>query len=162
MTVVPHSRGEWWEAMAGALRQAQQQGADRQIEVQFFAAVLAVLNGQRPELPDEHPYAEAVAAIRDGMAAGGPQVGLPFDAQLIPRTIAALLGGPQDRMAHAQYLAAQATHTRDEDLRALINTIHTALFGGDLHELGQDLRGIYRQAWQAIVAEVERSSPHHQ
>ena len=58
-------------------------------------------------------------------------------------------------MAHAQNLAIQAAQTTDEDFKALINTIQTALFGGDLSQLGQDLSGIYRQAWEAIRVGVE-------
>jgi hypothetical protein len=77
---------------------------------------------------------------------------LPFDAQLIPRTVAALLGSPQDRMALAQHLSRQAA--ADEELQALLTTIQTALFGGELSQLGQDLRGVYRQAWEAIVQRV--------
>ena len=46
---------------------------------------------------------------------------------------------------------------RPEDcaMKALINTIQTALFGGDLSQLGQDLSGVYRQAWETIRVGVE-------
>ena len=47
---------------------------------------------------------------------------LPFDAKLIPRSIEALLGGPQERMQHMQYLAAQGSQATDEGLKALINS----------------------------------------
>lgn len=51
--------------MVGALQRAQQQGTDWQIEVEFFAAVLAILDGQTPELPEDQPYApELVNAIQ--------------------------------------------------------------------------------------------------
>jgi hypothetical protein len=83
------------------------------------------------------------------------QEALPFDAELIPRSIAALLGGPQEKMAHAQYLVTLSASTTDEDLKALLNTIQLALFGSDLSPLGQNLSGVYRQAWQAIVVGVE-------
>jgi tetratricopeptide (TPR) repeat protein len=78
-----------------------------------------------------------------------------FDAELIPRSIGALLGGPQQKMAHVQYLTEQAAQTTDEELKVLINTIQLALFGSDLSQLGQNLSGAYKQAWEAIVLGVE-------
>ncbi|MFL5658568.1 MAG: tetratricopeptide repeat protein [Ktedonobacteraceae bacterium] len=69
--------------------------------------------------------------------------------------LAALLGGPQEKMEHMQYLAAIANESTDEDLKALINTIQLALFSKDLSQFGRDLKGVYRQAWEAIVATVE-------
>ena len=58
-------------------------------------------------------------------------------------------------MEHAQYLALLATQTTDEDLKALITVIQLALFSKDLSQLGRDLKGIYQQAWEAIVVGVE-------
>jgi tetratricopeptide (TPR) repeat protein len=157
MTVVQDRRAEWREAIAGALQEAQQQRADWQFERDFFTAILAILNGQAPALPEDHPYAQAVEAILAGIAA--PQEDepddLPFDAELIPRSIGALLGGPQKKMAHVQYLTEQAARATDEGLKAFINTIQLALFGSDLSRLGQNLSGIYKQAWEAIVLGVK-------
>jgi hypothetical protein len=82
-------------------------------------------------------------------------VALPFDAELVPRSITALLGGPQEKMTHVQFLTTLAARTTDEELKALINTIQLALFGSDLAQLGQDLKGVYRQTWEDIVAGVE-------
>src|SRR6185312_14109795 len=48
---------------------------------------------------------------------------LSFDPELIPRSIAALLGGPQEKMAHAQYLMALANETTDEELKSLIQVL---------------------------------------
>ena len=80
---------------------------------------------------------------------------LPFDAELIPRSIAALLGGPQEKMAHVQYLTAMSAQTTDEGLKALLQVIQLGLFGSDLSQLGQNLSGVYREAWEAIVMGVE-------
>jgi tetratricopeptide (TPR) repeat protein len=80
---------------------------------------------------------------------------LPFDADLIPSSIAALLGGPQKKMEHVQYLSTLASQTTDEDLKALITEIQLALFSKDISQLGRDLKGIYQQAWEAIVVGVE-------
>jgi tetratricopeptide (TPR) repeat protein len=80
---------------------------------------------------------------------------LPFDTELITRSIAALLGSPQEKMSHMQYLATQANETTDEDLKALLATIQLALFSQDLSQHGRDLKGVYREAWEAIVTSVE-------
>jgi hypothetical protein len=162
MTTVQESRSEWREAMANSLQQAQQEGADWQIEVEFFSAVLAILDGEVPALPGDHPYAPALATIQEGIAAGGleeddaPQDDeLPFDAELIPRSIVALSGGPQEKMVHVQYLNTMEGQTTDEELKALIQVIQLGLFGSDLSQLGKNLSGVYREAWEAIVMGVE-------
>src|SRR5581483_8335086 len=77
---------------------------------------------------------------------------LPFDPELISRSRAALRGGLGEKMAHAQYLSTLATQTTDEGTKQLINAIQQALFGGDLSHLGEPLSGVYRQAWEAIIA----------
>jgi len=225
MTTVQDWRAGWREVIAKALQDAKQRGADWQIEIDFFSAVLGILDGGAPTLPADHPYDQAIATIQAGIASGGPQVievseevmqavqdfvnagnwdatrqvvealqallfqpevetileqnieqaratgqeeaatfeqlavaagePLPFDAQLAPRSIEALLGGPQEKMEHAQYLAALSAQTTNEELKALINTIQLALFGSDPSQLGQNLQGAYRQAWEDIVAGVE-------
>ncbi len=80
---------------------------------------------------------------------------LPFDAELIPRSIAALLGTPQEKLAHVHYLATLGAQASDEQLKALMQTIQMALLGGDLAQPGQELEGVYLQAWRSIVSSVE-------
>src|SRR5439155_26899434 len=86
----------------------------------------------------EHHLAVLRACKQRGIAetferlAATPEDALPFEAELIPRSIAALLGGPQEKMAHAQYLVTLSASTTDEELKALLNTIQLALFGSDL------------------------------
>jgi hypothetical protein len=96
-----------------------------------------------------------LALLRECKTIGIGEDSLPFDAELIPRSIAALLGGPQKKMEHAQYLAMVAAQTTDVDLKALITVIQLALFSKDLSQLGRDLKGIYQHAWEAIVVGVE-------
>jgi hypothetical protein len=81
---------------------------------------------------------------------------LPFDPEIITHSIAALRGGPQEKMTHAQYLTSLAGQSDDAQLQALVKTIQTALFGGNLHSLGSDLAGVYAQAWAAIVAGIQQ------
>ena len=38
----------------------------------------------------------------------------------------------------------------------LITTILLALFSSDLSQLGQNLSGVYQQAWEIIVAAVKK------
>ena len=162
MTMVPDQRAQWREVIVKALQDAQQRGTDWQIEVEFFTAVLTILDGKAAALPGGHPYAPALAQIQEGIAAGGleddvtPQGNdLPVDVELIPRSIAALLGGPQEKMAQVQYLTAMSAQTTDEGLKGLLQVIQLGLFGSDLSLLGESLSGVYRRAWEAIVVGVE-------
>ena len=52
----------------------------------------------------------------------------PFDAELIPRSIAAVLGDPQLKMEHMHYLSKLVSQTSDEELKPLITVIQLALF----------------------------------
>jgi tetratricopeptide (TPR) repeat protein len=162
MTTMQERRAELREAMENALQQVQQEGADWQIEIEFFSAVVALLDGRPPALPGDHPYAPALAKIQEGIAEGGvedddtPQDDdLPFDAELISLSIAALSGGPQEKMAHIQYLTAMDAQTTDEGLKELLQVIQLGLFGSDLSQLGENLSGVYLEAWEAIVVGVE-------
>jgi tetratricopeptide (TPR) repeat protein len=79
---------------------------------------------------------------------------LPFHAELVPKSIKALHGGPQEKMEHVHYLATLAAETTDKQLKALINVIQLALFGSDRSQLGLDLEGVYRQTWDTILAGI--------
>jgi tetratricopeptide (TPR) repeat protein len=68
MTTLSEHRSEWRETVTDQLQRAQQQGPGWQIEGEFFTAILAVLAGQPPTLPPDHPYASAIAAIQEGIA----------------------------------------------------------------------------------------------
>ena len=83
------------------------------------------------------------------------KVAPPFDAELIVRSQAALHEGAAEKMAHMQYLNALLAQTTDEGTKKLIEAIQFALLGGDLSQLGQNLDGIYGQAWEAIVVEED-------
>ncbi len=99
-----------------------------------------------------------VDSIQVGIATDGQDEkkdALSINVELIPRSIAALLGSPQKKMDHAQYLSMLAAQTTDEDLKALINVIQLALFSTDLSQLGRDLKGVYRQEWETIAATVK-------
>lgn len=53
-----------------------------------------------------------------------------------------------------QYLTAFVSQTMDEELKALVETIQVALFGGDMAQLGTNLNDASRQVWEAIVAGI--------
>jgi tetratricopeptide (TPR) repeat protein len=75
----------------------------------------------------------------------------PFDPEIIPSSIRALLGSPQEKEAHRQYLENMALQTTEEGTKALIRAIQMALSGCPLEVPGQYLGDIYLQAWEAIV-----------
>jgi hypothetical protein len=125
------------------ITQARASGEQRNIEI--LEAYLTLLrmckaNGIGPT------FEELVAQEDD----------LPFDPELIPRSITAFSSGPEEKTALVQYLAAQAAQSTDKELKELINTIQLALLGGDYSQLGQNLSGIYQQAWKSIMNGVEK------
>jgi hypothetical protein len=48
-----------------------------------------------------------------------------------------------------------ATQTTDDRTKKLIEAIQLALVGSDFSQAGQDLDGVYRQAWEAIIREKD-------
>jgi len=130
--------------IAQASNQGKQQWAER---LQLHLAVLRACKQQ------------GIAATFDDIAQMQQQGDLPFDPEIIPRSIAALRGGPSEKMSHAQHLVALVGQSNDPQFHALVTTIQHALFGGNLHSLGSDLEGVYAQAWAAIVASVQQGDP---
>jgi tetratricopeptide (TPR) repeat protein len=69
VTVAPESQPAWHEQITTIRQNVQQQGPDWQIEVEFFTALLDLLEERVPTLPSTHPYAQAIAAIQQGCVA---------------------------------------------------------------------------------------------
>ncbi|MGB8343707.1 MAG: CHAT domain-containing protein [Ktedonobacteraceae bacterium] len=169
MTTVPERRTEWHGAIAHMLADAQQRGADWQIEVEFFTAILAILDGQPLSFAVDHPYAPAIAAIQNGIAKGGlePENEHGEDgseemqalAAFVQACVAALRStSPQVKMTFIQQLIPLQTDAPDE-MKALFQTIQLALVGGDLARLGDPLTGLARQLWEMIVAGALQNDP---
>src|SRR5207248_1516897 len=74
MTDMPEKREEWREAMSGGLQRAQ--GNNQVEDAEFFTAILAMLDGQSPSLPEGHPYTDEINSIKAGIAAGGQGEGI--------------------------------------------------------------------------------------
>jgi tetratricopeptide (TPR) repeat protein len=175
MTTVPERRAEWREAVQQARENAESRGTDWQIEVEFFTAILAILDGQAPSLPADHPYAAAIAAIQNGIANGEPAAdeddegdapeGVQALAAFVQACVAALQSNdPQVKMAFMQQLVTLQADAPDEEMKALFQAIQLAFFGGDLAHLSDKLTGFARQIWEWIVAGVQQndSSVHAQ
>jgi len=170
ITILPERQTEWREAITLALQDAKSHGADWQIEVEFFTAILAILDGQPPSLPADHPYAAAIAAILDGIATGGPAPD-DGDGDDVPEEVQALAAfvqacaaalrstNPQEKMAFMQQLVALQADMPDDEMQALFQAMQLALFGGDLAHLGDNLTGLARQVWEMIVAGVPPDEP---
>jgi hypothetical protein len=171
MTTIQERHAEWHKTMTGVLQDAQERGADWQIEVDFYTAVLALLDGQTPSLPDDHPYAGALAQIQSGIAAGGVQDDgdseddeHPVDAEqsmtrlfeAIGSNTLAVLGPAPEKLpewrAMVLQLKEQATQANDVQLIALLDAVVGLLdAGGNASGLGADLTGYYAQVWQGLV-----------
>ena len=79
----------------------------------------------------------------------------PFDTDIIAQSIAALVSSPQEKLKQMQALTALVTQTTDPEFQALITTIQLAFLGSDFSQLGSNLHGVYREAWEHIVRSVE-------
>lgn len=77
MTIAQDKRAEWYAAMEGARRHAEEQGPQWFAEVEFFTAVMAILDGRKPKLPDDHLYAGTVQEILDNVGSGGAGLAQP-------------------------------------------------------------------------------------
>ncbi len=167
MTAMPERRAQWRETIAGALANAEQRGTDWHIEVEFFTAVLAMLDGQSPSLPADHPYAAPIAAMLDGIAKGGQPRNsedvVPEEVQAVAAFVEASAAAlrsvnPQEKMAFMQQLAALQAQIADDEMKALFQVIQLALLGGDLAHLGDTLTGFARQVWKLIGAGVKQDN----
>ncbi len=126
------------------IQQAKEENNER--AVQMLELHLAILRASK---------SEGIASVFARLQAQSTNTqDLPFDADLIQQSVAALLGNAQERMQYGQYLAELGA-AADEQLKSLLHAIQLALFGGDLSHLGQDLQGVYRRGWEAIVFGVE-------
>jgi hypothetical protein len=135
---------------------AKQQGNEQGVRnAQLHLGLLRVCRAQGIDAAFAALEASQNAASDD---AESDEPALPFDADLIPATIRALLGSPQDKMTHAGAVAARLAAASDPDLKAFLNAIQMALFGGDLTALGANLSGVYRTAWDTIAQTVEAGS----
>jgi tetratricopeptide (TPR) repeat protein len=62
-TGVPEKLAEWRGQLSAARADWSARGADWAIEVAFADALLAILDGQRPALPPDNPYADVVRQV---------------------------------------------------------------------------------------------------
>ncbi|MCC7576009.1 MAG: hypothetical protein KK926_04125 [Methanomethylovorans sp.] len=71
MTVVSEKRAEWRKTLTGILQKAQELEENQDIE--FFTALLAILDGEPPTLPLESPYTDALDVVKAGIVAESPE-----------------------------------------------------------------------------------------
>ena len=127
--------------------QARQAGNNDAVE--YLETHLRLLQACR-----EWGIAAAFAPLENRQA-----VDLPCDPELVRRTITALRGTPQERMACVAYLREQLAQAEEAGLKALIQTMQTAMFGVELEDLGQELDGAYQATWLGIVHAARAEAP---
>ncbi|MCL4252681.1 MAG: tetratricopeptide repeat protein [Anaerolineae bacterium] len=67
MKHVPDQLADWRDQLDGAKSRMAGMGDDWQNEVQFVDALLAVLRGEKPSLPESHPYHEPVRQLLEAL-----------------------------------------------------------------------------------------------
>ncbi len=164
MTTMQKHRAEWHKTLTETLQDVRRQGVDRQIDVDLYIAVLALLDGQIPSLPDDHFYTDALTRIQAGIAAAGVQDDELFptaeSSERLGETIVsntlAVLGSRRERLSEWRMalldLKEQIAQADEQQLVALLDAIVDLLdAGGNPAGLGADLAGDYAQVWQALV-----------
>ncbi len=107
MTFAADQRQGWLSNMQAALQQAQQNNASA--EAALFQAIIALLQGETPTLPDDSPYAAAWAKIQQQIASGGPSSNGsasrldPQELDVVVNNTAAVLTVATER--HAEWLS---------------------------------------------------------
>jgi hypothetical protein len=71
MTSVPEKRGEWRTALRANYNQAKQLGF--QAEIEFFSALMGLLDDMPPSVPAESPYAKVIVAIQNALSGKEPE-----------------------------------------------------------------------------------------
>jgi hypothetical protein len=71
MTSVPEKRGEWRAALSANYNQAKQFGF--QAEIEFFSALMGLLDDVPPSVPAESPYARVIDAIQGALSGKAPE-----------------------------------------------------------------------------------------
>ncbi len=71
MTSVPEKRGEWRAALSANYNQAKQFGF--QAEIEFFSALMGLLDDVPPSVPAESPYARVIDAIQNALSGKAPE-----------------------------------------------------------------------------------------
>jgi tetratricopeptide (TPR) repeat protein len=172
MTTLQSQRAEWRSMIAKAFQDAQQQGVDWQIEVDFFTAILDILDGRAPTLSVNHPYIQAITAIQDGIARGGIQdntVSNESDGtenedensiRLIIAATAAVLGPNADKKDEwrtvLMQLKQQSLEEGAQETVALWEAFIKLLDAdGNPAGLGVGLTGAYAQAWHELIEQLK-------
>ena len=71
MTSVPEKRGEWRAALHANYNQAKQYGF--QAEIEFFSALMGLLDDVPPSVPAASPYARVITAIQQALSGEAPE-----------------------------------------------------------------------------------------
>jgi tetratricopeptide (TPR) repeat protein len=171
MTTMQERRAEWYKKLTGALQTLQQE-TSLQNEVDFFTAVLALLDGQAPSLPGDHPYAAALTQIQAGITAGGIEDDNDADSEddelhpdaeqstdlfeIVVSNTLAVLGPVPEKLSEWRatllQVKGQASQANERQMLTLLDAIIGLLDArGNPAGLGAGLVGDYAQVWQALV-----------
>ncbi len=120
------------------------------------------VNDGKPELAENFALHRDLlrAAREEGIPQAFAALGLADDpyADLAARAAAGLGGGPAERMALAQYVAARLPAVEDPAERSLLETIQMAVFSKHPAQVKHKLEGKPAQVWEEIVQKIEKSA----
>jgi hypothetical protein len=142
LTVAPERLAAWREQVTRLRAVAEGNGPAWRAVTDLLSAVTALLDGDdaASRLPDGHVYAPTMAAIRDGLASGGP-ADLPFAQELV-QAVRDFVGTPNWESARQVVEAKQALLLRPEVDALFERNIAAALASGD--ERGAGILALHR------------------
>lgn len=174
MTRRREQRESLYESITVALREAQEAGSKRQLDTDFFAALLEILDGRSPNLPDDHPYALALTTMNQSIASGNILTNEPFEVNeettseekfiyqfLIDQTLAVLSSHDERKTTWSKALSQMretATLAEDYEFAALLDAILGLLDTGDTSGLGLGLTNPYKRVWETIGLYCEKKA----
>jgi hypothetical protein len=154
---MPNKHAEWRQAIADVLTQTQ--AASLQQDADFLTAILALLDGDVPEISTDNLYVDVIHTLSHRLAhpdqAQTLQDDLPLPSDLpddfVTRCAAGLNGSLQEKEALFEYLREVNRQTTSPAVSTLIKNIQFVLFGKKPVSLNPALPEPYAAVWQQII-----------
>jgi hypothetical protein len=157
LTDVPEKLDEWRQTITNALTQAQ--AANLQHDVEFLAAILALLGDTVPIVSPDNPHGDVIRSLAGQLGRSDPthterrDSPLPSElpADFISRCVAGLSGSLEQKEALFEYLREVNRKTSSAEVSMLIQSIQLVLVGKTSSSIHPDLPEPFAAVWRQIM-----------